>query len=325
MEIFRSIMADPKSVYDISYVPDIVYAHRETGDLTLQLLCPAAPNIPRKQTHKLYAQIEKQRRADPQYVPPAPDTRVFPLIVSVPGSGWSGGDGHNNVTHMVDLCRQGFVVASISYRGTFKDDVRYPAAVQDTREAVRFLRANAAMYHIDPENVVLEGDSSGGHTVAAAALANDGDPRFDVGEHLDQSAAVKACVIYYGPIDMHNLVADRLAEGKKLRPGEGDYPFEAREMFQDDFLADPERILADASPINHIAGCKKLPRFLYLQGEEDPIIPMAQGIRFCEQVRAHGGRADFVRIVGAGHGVGCWTREAVEMIARFYKMSVHPA
>ena len=43
MEIFRSILADPKSVYDISYVPDIVYAHRETGDLTLQLLCPAAP------------------------------------------------------------------------------------------------------------------------------------------------------------------------------------------------------------------------------------------------------------------------------------------
>lgn len=140
MEIF-SILSDSKADYEASYVPDVIYAHRETGELTLQLLCPASPNIPRKQTHKLYAQIEKQRKADPNYVPPAPDTRVFPLIVSVPGSSWSGGDGHNNVTHMVDLCRQGFVVASISYRGTFKDDVRYPAAVQDTREAVRFLRA----------------------------------------------------------------------------------------------------------------------------------------------------------------------------------------
>ena len=324
MEIF-SILSDSKADYEASYVPDVIYAHRETGELTLQLLCPASPNIPRKQTHKLYAQIEKQRKADPNYVPPAPDTRVFPLIVSVPGSGWSGGDGHNNVTHMVDLCRQGFVVASISYRGTFKDDVRYPAAVQDTREAIRFLRANADKYHIDVNNVVLVGDSSGGHTVAAAALVNDDEQRFNIGEHLEQSAAVKACVIYYGPIDMTNLVADRLAEGKKLRPGEGDYPFEAREMFQDDFLADPENILAGASPINYIATCKKLPRFLYLQGEEDHIIPMAQGLRFCEQVRAHGGRAEFVKIVGAGHGSGCWTQEAVELIAQFLKFSVNPA
>ena len=52
---------------------------------------------------------------------------------------------------------------------------------------------------------------------------------------------------------------------------------------------------------------------------------MAQGIRFCEQVHAHGGRAEFVKIVGAGHGSGCWTQEAVELIAQFLKFSVNPA
>ena len=76
MEIF-SILSDSKADYEASYVPDVIYAHRETGELTLQLLCPAAPNIPRKQTHKLYAQIEKQRRADPQYVPPRPTPASF--------------------------------------------------------------------------------------------------------------------------------------------------------------------------------------------------------------------------------------------------------
>ncbi len=43
---------------------------------------------------------------------------------------------------MMELAKQGFAVACISYRGTFKDDVRFPAAVQDAKEAIRFLRAN---------------------------------------------------------------------------------------------------------------------------------------------------------------------------------------
>ena len=76
MEIF-SILSDSKADYEASYVPDVVYAHRETGDLTLQLLCPASPNIPRKQTHKLYAQIEKQRKADPNTCPPRPTPASF--------------------------------------------------------------------------------------------------------------------------------------------------------------------------------------------------------------------------------------------------------
>ena len=92
---------------------------------------------------------------------------------------------------MVELARAGFVAASISYRGTYRDDVVFPAAVQDMKEAVRFLRANADAYHIDVDRVGLLGDSSGGNTAAMAALA-DGAP-FDIGENLDQSSAAKAC------------------------------------------------------------------------------------------------------------------------------------
>lgn len=98
---------------------------------------------------------------------------------------------------MVELARQGFVVASIAYRGTFKDDVRFPAAVQDTKEAIRYLRANAAQYHIDPAHVTLLGDSSGGHTAAMAALTGS-EERFNIGEHLDERTDVSACVIFYG-------------------------------------------------------------------------------------------------------------------------------
>lgn len=269
---------------------------------------------PPKFEHPIFAKLREEGKLPPV----RKDTRRFPLLVDVPGSGWSGAEGYCHVPKMVELAKLGFVVASIEYRGTYKDDVRFPAAVQDAKEAIRFLRANAETFHVDPERVSLLGDSSGGHTVAMAALTGN-DARFNIGGCLDQDAAVGSCVIFYGPNDLLNLVPDRLAEKKRLRPGEGEFPFEAREIFQEDFLKDPQGMLADASPINYIEKAEKLPAFLFIQGEEDPIIPVRQGLRFCDKVREQGGRAEFVKICGVGHGTGCWTKEVMELIGQFLK------
>lgn len=310
MDISRVLYSDARSSYDVVYTPNIVFAHRETGDLALQLLSPIPPDLPNKSIAKIDRDGNRPK--------PPRDTRTFPLIVDVPGSGWGGAEGYAHIPKMVELAKQGFVVACIAYRGTYKDDVRFPAAVQDTKEAIRFLRANAETYHVDMEHVTLLGDSSGGHTVAMAALTGE-ESRFNIGEHLDQSTGVNACVIFYGPNDLLNLVEDRLKEGKRLRPGEGEFPFEAREIFKDDFRADPNGMLSDASPINYIRAGEKMPAFLFLQGDDDPIIPMAQGLRFCDKVRECGGRAEFVKIAAGGHGLGCWTTEAMQMVAQFLK------
>ena len=321
MEISGILYSDTRTVYDPIYTPDVVFAKRKTGDLTMQVLTPVKPNLPRPQHHALYAKINKEAQKAGTLSAPQPETRTFPLIMCVPGSGWSGADGHDGVVHMVELAKQGFAVASISYRGTFKDDVRFPAAVQDAKEAIRYMRAHAKEFCIDAEHVALIGDSSGGHTVAMAALTGD-DPKFNIGGNLDQPTSVNACVIYYGPNDLLNLVPDRIAEKKHLRPGEGEYPFEAREIFQEDFLTAPQRMLADASPINYITADRKMPHFLFLQGEEDPIIPITQGVRFCSKVRDCGGRAEFFKIVGGGHGTGCWTPEAMQLIIKFLNSSI---
>ncbi len=323
MNINRTIYSTEKTEFDPVYTPDIVFAKRETGDLTLQIVSPIGlrmPAPPHKKT-PLDQRFEDWHKDDekPHFQPQ--DDRVFPLIVNVPGSGWQGADGHSGVLKLAEFARHGFVCASISYRGTYKDDTRFPAAVQDTKEAIRFLRANAAMFRVDPERVALLGDSSGGHTVAMAALTGS-EEKFNIGAHLDQPTDVKACCIFYGPNDMLHLVEDRVAEHKKLRPGEGDYPFEAWEMYQDDFLADPQNMLAQASPINYIASDKKLPSFLFMQGDEDAIIPMAQGLRFCDRVRECGGRAEFIKLAGAGHGNGCWGRESVAQVIRFFEAYV---
>lgn len=78
-------------------------------------------------------------------------------------------------------------------------------------------------------------------------------------------------------------------------------------------------MLSEASPINYIESKKKLPAFLFLQGDDDPIIPMEQGLRFCQRVIDHGGRAELIKIAGGKHGKGCWTAEAMQIIAQFLK------
>lgn len=292
MEISGVFYGDAHQIYELNYVPDIVFAQRPSGALTLQLLLP----VPRG---------ERERQG-----------YRFPLVVDVPGSGWSGADGHRHVPAMTHIAEQGYAVACISYRGTYRDDVRFPAAVQDLMEAVRFLRAHADEYGIDAGRVALLGDSSGGHTVAMGALCGS-EERMNIGEHLDMDRTVSACVIFYGPNDFEHLVDDRLAEGKKLRPGEGEVPFEAHEMFLDDYKRDPAGMLRDASATAHIVPGRAMPPFMFIQGDEDAIIPVRQGVRFCARVRECGGRAEFFKVAGAQHGRGCWTPQVYAQIVHF--------
>lgn len=108
------------------------------------------------------------------------------------------------------------------------------------------------MFRIDPSRMGLLGDSSGGNTAVLAALTADSDERFNIGDHLDQSATVSACCCLYGPVDLINLVQDRINENKRLRPEEGVFPegmpFEAMEIWQETYKADPEGCLKAASP-----------------------------------------------------------------------------
>ncbi len=288
MNISGTFYADRSERHDVTYVHDVVFAKRETGDLTLQLLLPS----------------------------PTKYQKTFPLVIDVPGSGWSGADGHRHIPLLTPLAEAGYAVACISYRGTFRDNVRFPAAVQDLKEAVRFMRANAEKFRIDSERIGLFGDSSGGHTVIIGALTGN-EPFFNIGEHLDVDASVSACVAFYAPNDFTNLVADRLAEGKKLRPGEGEFPFEGREIYADDFLKDPYEKLNEASAFTYVERAESLPPFVFFQGDDDPIIPMAQGLRFCDAVRARGGRAEFFKISGGGHGSGCFSRQVMDTVIHF--------
>jgi len=96
------------------------------------------------------------------FLPVQPVDKPLPIIVWVHGGGWDMGDRHDRTA--VPLTAYGYAVASIDYR--LSQQATFPAQIEDCKGAVRWLRANAKKYDLDPDHVGVWGASAGGHLVA---------------------------------------------------------------------------------------------------------------------------------------------------------------
>ena len=123
----------------------------------------------------------------------------FPGIVCIHGGGFRAGKREGYDKLLVTLAEHGYVAITVTYR--LAPAYPFPAAVYDCKAAVRWFRANAAKYHVDPNNIGVMGGSAGGH-LAQFLGVTEGVKRFEGDEgNLDQSSAVKCVVNFYGPSD----------------------------------------------------------------------------------------------------------------------------
>jgi acetyl esterase/lipase len=149
------------------------------------------------------------------YTPVQP-TASMPLVLYVHGGGWRAGDKANIVTGtnkddaLNALTSNGYVVASVNYR--LAPAYPFPAMVQDVKCAVRYFRANASLYGIDPTRIGAWGSSAGGHIVGLLGTT-DASAGWDVGPYLDQSSRVEAVVNWFGPQDVSSLYTEAVAKG----------------------------------------------------------------------------------------------------------------
>ena len=122
-------------------------------------------------------------------MPEVESDRPRPAIVLVHGGGWVRGDKRNPnfVELMLDYAATGYVAINVNYR---LDPSKLPC-VQDVKCAVRWLRAHAAKYNVDPGRIGAYGNSAGAHLVAMLGLSH-GEPRLDSGPWLEHSSAVQA-------------------------------------------------------------------------------------------------------------------------------------
>ncbi len=184
--------------------------------------------------------------------------RPAPGLIMIHGGGWRGGNRRIMHTYCVLMAERGYVVATISYRLT--GEAPYPAAVQDAKCAVRWMRANAKKYHVDPERIAALGGSAGGHLAMMLGYSADMAHLEGDGGHPGVSSRVQAVVNFYGPTD---LTTDFARSQGMLVSFMGGKRFEqAREQY------------LEASPLTHLTADD--PPTLTLHGTIDSVVPFVQ-------------------------------------------------
>ncbi|MBE7535344.1 MAG: alpha/beta hydrolase [Anaerolineales bacterium] len=211
------------------------------------------------------------------YYPSENDGR-FAVTMFVHGGGWSSGDKSKGAgaTELPALQKAGFLAVAINYR--LAPEYVFPAMIEDAKCAVRFLRAHADEYNLDPNRIGVFGGSAGGHLVSMLGVTDE-SAGFDVGEYLDQSSRVQAVVDMFGPADLTASVAN---DSETVRNAFGNFD------------------LALASPVTYVSADD--PPFLILHGEKDPLVPMAQSEELLAKLQAAGVPAELVQVANAAHG-----------------------
>lgn len=228
------------------------------------------------------------RQALDLYVPD--DGTALPLVIWVHGGAFRMGDKGDGVP--TELLDAGYAVASVNYR--LSQHALFPAQIEDVKAAVRWLRAHAATYRLDPNRFGAWGPSAGGHLVAM--LGTTGHlGTFDVGEHLAVSSRVQAVVDFFGPTDFLQMDAQRPPDG--MIHDTPDSP--ESELVGGPIQAHPDRV-ARANPITYVTA--DAPPFLIVHGNQDPLVPYPQSVLLHRALVEAGVPVIFYTVEGGGHG-----------------------
>ena len=214
----------------------------------------------------------------------------LPLIINIHGGAWR--DGSKELDARLDYLPRGYAVASINYR--LSQHALFPAQIEDCKAAVRWLRANAAKYNLDPNHFAAWGSSAGGHLAAMLGAAGDAK-EFDVGENLEVSSCVQAVVDYFGPTDFLQMDAHRLPNSQSHDAGESP----ESKLIGGPVLANKEKA-ARANPITYVT--KNAPPFLICHGDADPLVPHHQSELLEAALKKAGVPVTLYIVKGAGHG-----------------------
>ncbi len=245
--------------------------------------------------------------------------KAKPAIVYYPGGGFTSANHEKFIEMRMALAKAGFVVVAAEYR-TVPD--RYPALINDAKAAVRYLRAHARQFGIDPQRIGVIGDSAGGYVAQMMGTTN-GEKQFDTGDFTEVSSDVQAAATIYGISNLMNI-------------GEG-YPEAIQEVHKspavteallihgpafadfagESILSDPQKAL-EASPIGHIK--QGMPPFLIMHGSADKLVSPIQSEQLYRALTEKGNQADYIEVEGAGHGDLYWFQPAIiDKVVRWFK------
>jgi acetyl esterase/lipase len=201
---------------------------------------------------------------------PAEGEGPFPVILSIHGGAFLGGDkGDRQVTPMLDGLERGYAVVSINYR--LSGEAIWPAQIHDCKAAVRWIRANAKQYKLDPDRIAAWGGSAGGHLSAMVGTSGGVGSLEDLTlGNPDQSSRVQAVVDWFGPTDFLKMDDQLKASGVK-NPQAHSTPDSPESKLIGKNLEDAPVLVKAANPETYITPDD--PPFFIQHGLEDNLVP----------------------------------------------------
>jgi acetyl esterase/lipase len=248
--------ARPPVPEDVVFEPDVEYANPDGQHLQLDLARPKKGDGP------------------------------FPAVLCIHGGGFRAGNRYGYDGLCLRLAQQGYVAATVTYRLAPK--YPFPAAVHDVKEAVRWLRANAGKYHLDPDRIGVTGGSAGGHLAQFLGVTSDVKSFEGDGGNRDQSSRVACVVNFYGPSDFTK------SYGKSVDAAE------VLPLFLGGNLETARRQHVLASPLYWVTP-HAVPT-LCIHGTKDNYVAHEQAVWLVERLKAAEVEAELLTLEGAGHG-----------------------
>ncbi len=242
-----------------------------------------------------------------------------PAILFVTGGGFINANKDNGIQLRMHLAENGYVVGSISYR--VAPTAKFPEPLEDVKAAIRYLKANADRFGIDPSRIGIVGGSAGGYLTAMAGTTS-GTKMFDRGENLQVTSDVKAAVDLYGLSDLTQIGSDfsadvqarhRSAGATEALWVNGSPVFGGRDG---GILADKQAAEA-ANPIHYIS--KTSAPMLLMHGTSDTVVSPSQTDLLYQALQKSGIPSERYLVTGAAHGGKYWVQEPVlKIITDFF-------
>jgi acetyl esterase/lipase len=266
----------------------VALAISSAGVAAAQQAAPTLPENIRVELDVPYAATDNPRQRLDLYLPKGAATDAkLPLVVFIHGGGWQGGDKRAGLMLLPLVQSQQYALASVGYRLT--GEAIWPAQIHDCKAAIRWLRANAVTYGIDPTRIGVAGSSAGGHLVCLLGTTGGVDAlEGTIGEHDDVDSRVLCVVNQFGPTDFLDIDgANEAAKGMvaKLLGGRP---------------ADVPDVARAASPLAHVT--KDDAPTICIHGTADQLVPYSQSTKLNRAYEEAGVECLMLTIPDGGHG-----------------------
>jgi alpha-L-fucosidase 2 len=236
----------------------------------------------------------------------------YPAVVWVHGGGFMFGDKKAYPRGLADkIGRAGFAWFSLDYRLAPKHP--FPAATDDIERGLHFIKEHAGEYKVDPNRLVLMGESAGGHLVSFVGAKHRPENR------------VAAVVPLYGEHDLVRRIHPEggcFCDGKYVPNPHPGAPQFCLSRGLSAFLGitgpgpESEKIIREASPITYVR--KDMPAYLFVHGTLDLAVPFDQSVFMYEAMKKAGARCDLYAVDGGGHGMGGWDKNPAQSAYQAY-------